>query len=52
LTLDIAEIIVPTLISKNLTTNNQTETGEWNLDKKLSDLKGIFVDLKNNSEKQ
>ena len=24
----------------------QTEIGEWNVDKKLSDHKGIYVDLK------
>ena len=30
----------------------EKEIGEWNLDKKLSDHKGIYVELKNNSGKQ
>ena len=38
-------------ISESFITNMETEIGEWNSDKKLSDHKGIYVDLKNNSDK-
>ena len=34
-------------ISENFITNMEIEIGEWNLDKKLSDHKGIYVELKN-----
>ena len=37
-------------ISENFITNMETEIGEWNLDKKLSDHKGIYVELKNKSK--
>jgi len=38
-------------ISEGFISNMETEIGEWNLDKKLSDHKGIYVELKNyNSE--
>lgn len=33
-------------ISESLTTNLKTEIGEWNIDKKLSDHKGIYIELK------
>ena len=51
LTGDIPECIDHIAISERFITNLETEFGEWNLDKKLSDHKGIYVDLKNNSEK-
>jgi hypothetical protein len=51
LTGDIPECIDHIAISESLITNMETEIGEWNSDKKLSDHKGIYVDLKNNREK-
>jgi hypothetical protein len=51
LTGDIPECIDHIAISERFTTNLETEFGEWNSDKKLSDHKGIYVDLTNNSEK-
>jgi len=33
-------------ISEDFTTNLEIEIGEWNLDKKLSDHKGIYANLK------
>ena len=38
-------------ISESFITNLETDIGEWNSDKKLSDHKGIYVELKNNCEK-
>jgi len=52
LTRALTECIDHIAISENFTTNMETEIGEWNIDKKLSDHKGIYVDLKNKSEKQ
>ena len=46
LTRDKTECIDHIAISENFTTNQETEIGEWNLDKKLSDHKGIYVELK------
>jgi len=39
------------LIAFNFTAYKEIEIGEWNLDKKLSDHKGIYVELKNNNER-
>ena len=36
-------------ISEGFISNMETEIGEWNLDKKLSGHKGIYVELKNNN---
>jgi hypothetical protein len=47
LTRDKAECVDHIAISENFITNMETEIGEWNLDKKLSDHKGIYVELKN-----
>ena len=38
-------------ISENFITNMETDIGEWNSDKKLSDHKGVSLELKSNSEK-
>jgi len=38
-------------ISEDFITNMDTEIGEWNSDKKLSDHKGIYVEMKNNNER-
>jgi len=46
LTRDITACIDHIAISENFITNMETEIGEWNIDKKLSDHKGIYVDLK------
>ena len=46
LTRALTECIDHIAISEKFTTNMQTEIGEWNVDKKLSDHKGIYVDLK------
>ena len=46
LTRDISECIDNIAISENFTTTLVTEISEWNLDKKLSDHKGIYVELK------
>jgi len=51
LTGDIAECIDHIAISENFTENMEIEIGEWNLDKKLSDYKGDFLELKNISRK-
>jgi hypothetical protein len=51
LTRDRRECIDHIAISDNFTRNKETEIGEWNLDKKLSDHKGIYVDLKNQQRK-
>ena len=51
LTREIAACIDHIAISENFITNMETEIGEWNSDKILSDHKGIYVELKNNSEK-
>lgn len=45
LTRDKTECIDPIAISENFITTMETEIGEWNLDKKLSDHKGIYVEL-------
>jgi len=50
LTRDIVECIDHIAISENFTTNMEIVIGEWNLDKSLSDHKGIYVELKNNGE--
>ncbi len=47
LTRNRTECIDHIAISESLTTNLKTEIGEWNIDKKLSDHKGIYVELKN-----
>lgn len=47
-TKDKTECIDHIAISENFTTNLETTIGEWNLDKKLSDHKGIYAELKNN----
>jgi hypothetical protein len=47
LTKDISECIDHIAISENFMTNLEAEIGEWNFDKKLSDHKGINVELKN-----
>jgi len=52
LTRDKTECIDHIAISENFTTNLELEISEWNLDKKLSDHKGTYVELKINSEKQ
>ena len=52
LTNDISECIDHIAISEDFTTNLETEIGEWNFDKKLSDHKGIYVELSSNSGKQ
>ena len=49
LTRERRECIDHIAISEDFTTNLETEIGEWNLDKKLSDHKGIYVELKNKS---
>jgi exonuclease III len=49
LTSDRKECVDHIAISENFTTNLETEIGEWNLDKKLSDHKGIYVVLNNKS---
>ena len=36
-------------ISEGFISNMEKEIGEWNLDKKLSDHEGIYVELKNNN---
>ena len=46
LTRNKAECIDHIVISENFTTNMETEIGEWNLDKKLSDHKGIYVEMR------
>ena len=51
LTRDKIECIDHIAISENFITNMETDIGEWNSDKKLSDHKGIYVELKNNCEK-
>jgi len=51
LTGNIPECIDHIAISESFITNMETEIGEWNSDKILSDHKGIYVELKNNSEK-
>jgi hypothetical protein len=51
LTRDKTECIDHIAISENFITNMETEIGEWNLDKKLSDHKGIYVELKTLIEK-
>ena len=51
LTIDKTECIDHIAISENFTKSMETKIGEWNLDKKLSDHKGIYVDLKKNIEK-
>jgi len=48
LTRDRSECVDHIAISEDFTANLKTEIGEWNFDKKLSDHKGIFVDLKAN----
>ena len=52
LTRDKAACIDHIAISEDFIANMDTEIGEWNLNKKLSDHKGIYVELKNNNEKQ
>ena len=52
LTRNVAECIDHIAISENFITNMETKIGECNTDKKLSDHKGIYVNLKNNNEKQ
>ena len=51
LTGNIPECIDHIAISESFITNLETDIGEWNSDKKLSDHKGIYVELKNNCEK-
>lgn len=46
LTIDRSECIDHIAISENFIINLETEIGEWNLDKKLSDHKGIYTNLK------
>lgn len=48
LTREKKECIDHIAISENFIANFETETGEWNEDKKLSDHKGVYVDLINN----
>ena len=48
LTIDRTECIDHIAISENFIKNSETEIDEWNSDKKLSDHKGIYVNLKNN----
>jgi len=50
LTRDIAACIDHIAISENFITNMEAEIGEWDLDNKLSDHKGIYVELKNKSK--
>jgi len=47
MTRDRAACIDHIAISEDFITNMETEIGEWNLDKKVSDHKGIYVELKN-----
>jgi hypothetical protein len=51
LTGNIPECIDHIAISESFITNLETEFGEWNSDKKLSDHKGIYIDLINNNGK-
>jgi len=51
LTRDRAACIDHIAISEDFITNMDTEIGEWNSDKKLSDHKGIYVEMKNNNER-
>jgi len=51
LTRDIAACIDHIVISEDFIINMETEIGEWNSDKKLSDHKGVSLELKNNREK-
>jgi exonuclease III len=46
LTREKVECIDHIAISESLTTNLEVEIGEWNTDKKLSDHKGIYAELK------
>jgi hypothetical protein len=46
LTRDISECIDHIAVSERFKTNLEIEIGEWNLDKKLSDHKGIYVDFR------
>lgn len=48
LTSNLAECIDHIAISENFLTNIAVETAEWNIDKKLSDHKGVYVDLRKN----
>jgi len=50
LTRDRAACIDHIAISEDFITNIEIEIGEWNLDKKLSDHKGIYVELKKKGE--
>jgi len=50
LTRDKAQCIDHIAISESFTTNMEIEIVEWNADKKLSDHKGIYVELKNNRD--
>lgn len=48
LTRGLAECIDHIAISEDFLTNVEVETVEWNLEKKLSDHKGVYVDLRKN----
>ena len=52
LTRDKAQCIDHIAISERFTTNMEIDIVEWNADKKLSDHIGIYVELKNNRDKQ
>ena len=49
LTRNIHECIDHIAVSESFITNLKTITGEWNIDKSLSDHKGVFVDFERNA---